>query len=205
MKQGKNLKFKWQTEGEKDFEEEPVDTLVSRLIRRGDTYKGKFKKLENAVATGKTITTTNGNKLVTVPKTSTIKVTSIPVVKAPNTTQVTTRAMKTSPTTTQTSVTCVVPGKTQGNKTPKKGNSKLQVSGTNKYDPSENTRSQTKERRQTSTNAVVTSDGQIVIDAISSGSETDEIEEDINQEIDGEIDEVQDDAISSDSDFETAQ
>ena len=32
-----------------------------------------------------------------------------------------------------------------------------------------------------------------------------EIKEDINQEIDGEIDEVQDDAISSDSDFETAQ
>ena len=43
MKQGKNLKFKWQMEGEKDFEEEPVDALVSRLIRRGDTYKGKFK------------------------------------------------------------------------------------------------------------------------------------------------------------------
>ena len=205
MKQGKNLKFKWQMEGEKDFEEEPVDTLVSRLIRRGDTYKGKFKKLENAVATGKTITTTNGNKLITVPKMSTIQVTSVPVVKAPTTTQVTTRAMKASLTTTQTSVMRVVPGKTQVKKTSKKGNSKLQVSGANKYGPSENTRSQTKERRQTSTNAAVTSYGQVVIDAISSGSETDEIEEDINQEIDGEIDEVQDDAISSDSDFETAQ
>ena len=44
-----------------------------------------------------------------------------------------------------------------------------------------------------------------MIDAISSGSETEEIEEDMNQEIDGEIDEVQDDAISSDSDFETEQ
>ena len=90
-------------------------------------------------------------------------------------------------------------------KTSKKGNSKLQVSGTNKYGPSENTRSQTKERRQTSTNAAVTSYGQVVIDAISSGSKTDEIEEDTNQEIDGEIDEVQDDAISSNSNFETAQ
>ena len=205
MKQGKNLKFKWQMEGEKDFEEEPVDALVSRLIRRGDTYKGKFKKLENAVAAGETITTKNGNKLITVPKTSTIKMTSIPVVKAPITAQVTTRAMKASPTTTQTSVTHVVPGKTQVKKTSKKGNSKLQVSGANKYGPSENTRSQTKERRQTSTNAAVTSYGQVVIDAISSGSEIDEIEEDINQEIDGEIDEVQDDTISSDSDFETAQ
>ena len=44
-----------------------------------------------------------------------------------------------------------------------------------------------------------------MIDAISSGSETEEIEENINQEIDGEIDEVQDDAISSDSDSETEQ
>ena len=104
MKQSKNLKFKWQMEGEKDFKEEPVDTLVSRLIRRGDTYKGKFKTLENAVAMGKTITTTSGNKLITVPKTSTVKVTSVPVVKVPTTTQVATRAMKASPATTQTSV-----------------------------------------------------------------------------------------------------
>ena len=50
-------------EGEKDFDEEPVEALVSQLIKRGDTYKGKFKKLENAVATGKTITTTTGAKL----------------------------------------------------------------------------------------------------------------------------------------------
>ena len=57
-------------EGEKDFDEEPVEALVSRLIKWGDTYKGKFKKLENAVATGKTITTTSGTKLVKVPKTS---------------------------------------------------------------------------------------------------------------------------------------
>ena len=168
MKQSKNLKFKWQMEGEKDFEEEPVDALVSRLIRRGDTYKGKFKKLENAVATGKTITTTSGNKLITVPKTSTVKVTSVPVVKVPTTTQVATRAMKASPTTTQTSVMRVVPGQTQVKKTSKKGNTKPQVSGANKYGPSENTRSQSKERRQTSTNAAVTSYEQVVIDAISS-------------------------------------
>ena len=53
MKQRKNLKFKWQMEGEKDFDEEPVEALVSRLIKREDMYKGKFKKLENDVATGK--------------------------------------------------------------------------------------------------------------------------------------------------------
>ena len=44
IKQRKNLKFKWQMEGEKDFDEEPVEALVSQLIKRGDTYKGKFKK-----------------------------------------------------------------------------------------------------------------------------------------------------------------
>ena len=83
MKQKKNLKLKWQIEGEKDFDEEPVDALVSQLIRRGDTYKGKFKKVENAVATGKTITTTSGTKLVTVPKTSSGK-TNTPIVKVPS-------------------------------------------------------------------------------------------------------------------------
>ena len=29
MKQKKNLKFKWQMEGEKDFDEKPVGALVS--------------------------------------------------------------------------------------------------------------------------------------------------------------------------------
>ena len=53
MKQKWSLKFKWQMEGKKDFDEEPIEALVSRLIKRGDTYKGKLKKLENAVATGK--------------------------------------------------------------------------------------------------------------------------------------------------------
>ena len=141
MKQSRNLKFKWQMEGEKDFEEEPVDALVSRLIRRGDTCKGKFKKLENAVAMAKTITTTSGNKLITVPKTSTVKVTSVPVVKVPTTTQVATRAIKASPATTQTSVMRVVLGQTQVKKTSRKGKTKPQVSGANKYGPSENTQS----------------------------------------------------------------
>ena len=83
-------------ESEKDFDEEPVEALVSHLIKRGDTYKGKFKKLENAVATGKTITTTTGAKLVTVPKTSTGK-TSMPIVKVPHSGPTVTRVAKTSP------------------------------------------------------------------------------------------------------------
>ena len=157
------------------------------------------------MATGKTITTTSGNKLITVPKTSTVKVTSVPVVKVPTTTQVATRAIKASPATTKTSVMQVITGQTQVKKTSRKSKTKPQVSGANKYGPSENTRSQTKERRQTSTNAAVTSYEQVVINAISSGSETEEMEEDMNQVMDEEIDEVQDDVISSDSDFETAQ
>ena len=113
MKQKKNLKFKWHMEGEKDFDEEPVDALVSQFIRRGDTYKGKFKKLENAVATGKTITTTSGTKLVTVPKTSAGKA-STPIVKVPSSGQTVTRTAKTSP---QTSVMKVVTGKNQSKRT----------------------------------------------------------------------------------------
>ena len=94
-------------EGEKDFDEEPVEALVSRLIRRGDTYKGKFKKLENAVATAKTIMTTSGTKLVTVPKTSANKV-NTPIIKVLSPGQTVTKTAKTSP---QTSVMKVITGK----------------------------------------------------------------------------------------------
>ena len=114
-------------EGEKDFDEEPVDTLVSRLIRRGDTYKGKFKKLENAVATGKTITTTSGTKLITVPKTTASRM-STPVVKVPSTGQMVTRTTKTSP---QTSVMKVVTGKNQSKRTAPRGIKGIQVGGSN--------------------------------------------------------------------------
>ena len=79
-----------------------------QLIRRGDTYKGKFKKLENA--TGKTITKTSGTKLITVPKTAAGKV-STPVVKVPSTGQTVIRTVKTLP---QTSVMKVVTGKNSG-------------------------------------------------------------------------------------------
>ena len=109
MKERKNLKSKWQIEGEKDFDEEPMEALVSQLIKKGDTYKGTFKKLENAAATGKTITTTTGTKLVTVPKTSTGK-TSMPIVKVPSSGPAVTRVTKTSP---QTSVIKVITGKGQ--------------------------------------------------------------------------------------------
>ena len=176
MKQKKNLKFKWQMEGEKDFDEEPVDALVSRLIRRGATYKGKFKKLENAVATGKTITTTSGTKLITVPKTTTGKV-STPVVKVPSTGQTVTRTVKMSP---QTSIMKVVTRKNQSKRNAPRGIKGTQVSGSNQYGPSENTRSQTKDRRRHATQAAVTSYEKVVVDAITSDSESEGADEDVN-------------------------
>ena len=99
-------------EGEKDFDEEPVEALVSRLIRRGDTYK-----LENAVTTGKTITTTSGTKLVTVPKTSASK-TNAPIVKMPSPGQTVTKTVKMS---SQTSAMKVITGKNQAKTTFPKG------------------------------------------------------------------------------------
>ena len=132
MKQKRSLKFKWQMEGKKDFDEEPVEALASRLIKQGDTYKGKFKRLENAVATGKTITTTSGTKLVSVPKTSANKLTT-PVIKVTSAGQVVPKTSKTSP---QTSVMKVITGKNQTKKTYSKGLKGPKVSGSNPYGPS---------------------------------------------------------------------
>ena len=176
MKQKKNLKFKWQMEGEKDFDEEPVDALVSRLLRRGDTYKGKFKKLENAVATGKTITTTTGTKLITVPKTTAGKV-NTPIVKVPSTAQTVARTIKTSP---QTSVMKVAQGKSQFKRTITRGIKGTQVSGSNPYGPLENTRSQTKDSRKHATQTAVTSYEKVVVDAITSDSESEIVDEDVD-------------------------
>ena len=160
-------------EGEKDFDEEPVEALVSRLIKRRDTYKGKFKKLENAVATGKTITTASGTKLVMVPKTSANKSTT-PVIKVMSPGQTVTKTPITSP---QTSVMKVITGKNQTKKTYSKG---TKVSGSNPYGPSENTRSQTKDRRKYATQAAVTSYEKVVVDAIVSSSESEDPDEDVH-------------------------
>ena len=170
-------------EEEKDFDEEPVDALVSRLIKRGDTCEGKFKKLENAVATGKTITTTTGAKLVTVPKTSGVKI-NVSIVKVPSSGQAVMRLTKTSP---QTSVMKVIMGKGQTQKTTTKGNKGPQVNGSNQYGPSENTRSQTKDRRKYFTQAAVTSYEKIVVDAITSNSESESADKDVNQISDDEV------------------
>ena len=163
--------------GEKDFDEEPVDALVSQLIRRGNTYRGKFKKLENAVATGKTITMTSGTKLITVPKTTAGKVSTL-VVKVPSTGQMVTRTVKTL---LQTSIMKVVTRKNQSKRTAPKGIKGTQVSGSNQYGPLENTRSQTKDRRRHATQTAVTSYEKVVVDAITSDSESEGADEDVKQ------------------------
>ena len=188
-------------EGKKDFDEEPVEALVSQLIKRGDTYKGKFKKLENAVATGKTITTMAGTKLVTVPKTSAIK-TNIPIVKVPSTGQATARTTKSSP---QTSVMKVVTGKAPPKKTFTKGNNRPQVSGSNPYRPSENTRSQTKDQRKYSTQAAVTSYEKVLVDAITSSSESQDTDDDVNQVSDEEVNEAAEEQLSMEGESEEEQ
>ena len=163
-------------EGEKDFDEEPVGVLVSRLIRRGDTYKGKFKKLQNGVATGKTIMTTSGTKLVTVPKISANK-SNTPMINISSPGQTITKTAKTSP---QTSVMKVITRKIQTKKTYPKGLKGTKVSGSNPYSPSENTRSQTKDRRKYTTQAAVTSYEKVVVDAIASSSESEDPDEDVH-------------------------
>ena len=146
------------------------------MIRRGDTYKGKFKKLENAIATGKTITTTTGTKLITVPKTTAGKV-NTPIVKVPSTGQMVTRTIKTS---LQTSVMKIAQGKNQSKRTIARGIKGTQVSGSNPYSPLENTQSQTKDRRKHATQTAVTSYEKVVVDAITSDSESEIADEDVN-------------------------
>ena len=163
-------------EGEKDFDGEPIEALVSRLIKRGDSYKGKFKKLENAVATGKTITTTSGTKLVTVPKTPTGKSTA-PVIKVLNPGQAVPKTPKVPP---HTSVMKVITGKNQTKKNYAKGLKGTKISGSNPYGPSENTRSQIKDRRKYATQAAVTSYEKVVVDAIASSSESEDPDEDVH-------------------------
>ena len=61
-----------------------------------------------------------------------------------------------------------------------KGLKGTKVSGSSTYGPSENTRSQTKDRRKYTMQAAVTSYEKIVVDAIASSSESEEPNEDVH-------------------------
>ena len=103
---------------------------------------------------------------------------STPVVKVPSTGQMVTRTVKTSP---QTSIMKVVTGKNQSKRTAPRGIKGTQVSGSNQYGPSENTRSQTKDRRKHATQTTMTSYEKVVVDAITLDSESEGADEDVNQ------------------------
>ena len=81
----------------------------------------------------------------------------------------------------------VIMGKGQTQRAMTKGNKGLQVSGSNQYGPSENTRSQTKDRRKYSTQATVTSYEKVVVDSVTSNSESDSTDEDVNQISDDDV------------------
>ena len=117
------------------------------------------------------------------PKTSGTK-TSVPIVKVPSSGPTVNRVFKTS---LQTSVMKVVRGKGQPKRTLTKGNKGPQVSGSNQYGPSENTRSQTKDRRKYATQAAITSYEKIVVDVITSDSESESTDEDVYQISDDEV------------------
>ena len=74
----------------------------------------------------------------------------------------------------------VITGKNQTNKTYSKGLKGTKVSGSNPYGPSENTQSQTKDRRKYATQAAVTSYEKVVVDAIVSSSESEDPDEDVH-------------------------
>ena len=75
----------------------------------------------------------------------------------------------------------VVTGKNRFKRTSPKGIKGAQVSGSNQYGPSENTRSQTKDRRKHATQTAVTSYVKVVVDAITSNSGSENADEDVNQ------------------------
>ena len=72
----------------------------------------------------------------------------------------------------------VITGKNQTKKTYSKGLKGTKVSGSNLYGPSENTQSQTKDRRKYATQAAVTSYEKVVVDAIASSPESEDPDED---------------------------
>ena len=127
--------------GKKVFDSEPIDGILAKLFQasgRKEQYKGRYKKLENAITSGKTIITSSGAKFVGMPKTSQ---------NSPNTSGRYANSSNTQKA--QTSITKVIPGQKgtgkNNNKSRGTGNTKVSVSGTNLQGPSENTHSQTKE------------------------------------------------------------
>ena len=99
----------------------------------------------------------------------------------------------------------VITGKGQPRRMFAKGNKGPQVSGSNQYGPSENTRSQTKDRRKYATRAAVKSYEKVVVDAITSDSESESADEDVNQISNDEVSDVAEEPLTVDEDSNEAQ
>ena len=135
------MELNWSMGGKKVFGSEPIDGVLAKLFRasgRKEQYKGRYKKLENAITSGKTIITSSGAKFVALPKTSQ---------NSTNTSGKNTSSSNTQKA--QTSIMKVIPGQKGAGKNNNKGrgsgNTRVSVSGTNPQGPSENTHSQMKE------------------------------------------------------------
>ena len=136
------MELNWSMGGKKVFGSEPIDGVLAKLFQtsgRKEQYKGRYKKLENAITSGKTIDliTSSGEKFVALPKTS------------QNHTNTSGRNTSSSNThKAQTSIMKVIPGQKGAGKNNNKGrgsgNTRVSVSGTNPQGPSENTHSQKK-------------------------------------------------------------
>ena len=67
------MELNWSMGGKKVFVSEPIGGVLAKLFQtsgRKEQYKGRYKKLENAITSGKTIITSSGAKFVALPKTS---------------------------------------------------------------------------------------------------------------------------------------
>ena len=68
MRKKKVLTYNWKIEGQQEFKEEPFEVLVAKLIRQKNAYEKKYKQLSKAMTSGKTLVTSEGTKIVPVPK-----------------------------------------------------------------------------------------------------------------------------------------
>ena len=111
-------------EGQQEFDEEPFEALVAKLTKQKNTNEKKYQQLSKVVATGKTLVTSEGTKLVTVPKSSAARVSA----------GATPRVSSSSPGGSKVSTIKIIPGQ--------KLNTKVkwedQVLGVNKHGPSKN-------------------------------------------------------------------
>ena len=105
----------------------------------------------------------------------------------------------------QTSVMKVITGKGQTRRTLPKDNKGPQVGGSNQYGPSENTRSQTKDRRIYSTQATIASYEKVVVDAITFNSESGSADKDVNQISEDEVSHTAEEQLSMEGESDEEQ